>query len=436
MAMKKYPGLLTTPGDKEEAIYSGLLKMGANMGGYSKTPISLMNRLSRAGQNFGTGYQERIAQSKQDQLGDLEYQKMMGQMEAQQLALGKEKEDQAQAAIIRDARTSFQNMPEASSNTRADGSGATKSKMFERAYPDLVAVQRAKSMYPTASGSRLPGVDIQNYGFLESLEKRFPKVKNKDGKLVDHPQVAQFKSQINVTKMQKYNNRYQPVNQVTGVASGEGSYMGLPPEKTPKNIFQAAEAAKEGGDAAEARGDLLDNAVKAKSGYEETSELLSLLESPDADINTGIFADWKNNILRVKSEFNISPKELKRLEKGQYASSIMGREVFKQISALGIGARGLDTPAEREFLIKVLTGKVTLEKGTLIKMAKYRQETSKNVLDRYQRAEKTGVYDTYLNSIGFKKGWSNYGLTTGGAGNETLGTEVDNLLNRYAPVDG
>ena len=162
--MKKYPSLLSTQGDKEEAIYSGLLKMGANMGGYSKTPISFMNRLSQAGQNFGTGYQDRIAQSKKDQLGDLEYQKMMGQIEAQQLAL-------ADAATKRDAKISYLNMAEDSSNTRADGSGATKSKMFERAYPDLVAKQRAKSMFPTASGSRLPGVDIQNYGFLENLEK-------------------------------------------------------------------------------------------------------------------------------------------------------------------------------------------------------------------------------------------------------------------------
>ena len=104
--MKKYPSLLSTQGDKEEAIYSGLLKMGANMGGYSKTPISFMNRLSRAGQNFGTGYQDRIAQSKKDQLGDLEYQKMMGQMEAQQLALGQARQakadaDQKKASILK-----------------------------------------------------------------------------------------------------------------------------------------------------------------------------------------------------------------------------------------------------------------------------------------------------------------------------------------------
>ena len=147
MVMKKYPSLLSTQGDKEEAIYSGLLNMGANMGGYSKTPISFMNRLSQAGQNFGTGYQDRIAQSKKDQLGDLEYQKMMGQMEAQQLAL-------ADAATKRDAKISYLNMPEASLNTRADGSGATKLKMFERAYPDLVAKQKAKSTFPTAAGGR------------------------------------------------------------------------------------------------------------------------------------------------------------------------------------------------------------------------------------------------------------------------------------------
>lgn len=39
----------------------------------------------------------------------------------------------------------------------------------------------------------------------------------------------------------------------------------------------------------------------------------------------------------------------------------MGADVFAMLKPLGIGARGLDTPAERKFLQEVLTGKIGLQ---------------------------------------------------------------------------
>lgn len=97
MVMKKYPSLLATPDDKKQAIYSGLLNIGANMGGPSKRPISFMNQLSQAGQNFGTGYDERIAQSKKDQLGNQQYQMQQAQMELERMKIEKVKEEKAYA---------------------------------------------------------------------------------------------------------------------------------------------------------------------------------------------------------------------------------------------------------------------------------------------------------------------------------------------------
>ena len=437
MAMKKYPGLLTTPGDKEEAIYSGLLKMGANMGGYSKTPISFMNRLSQAGQNFGTGYQDRIAQSKQDQLGDLEYQKMMGQMEAQQLALGKEKEDQAQAAIIRDARTSFLNMPETSLNTRADGSGATKSKMFERAYPDLVAKERAENMFDSSSGP-LPASGIQYLEALQKIRFKYPNQFAADGSPLPGTQaeidMGDLEFSMKTLKGVDLGDKFTQMGRYSS-SNPQGKSVG--PEKEIPYMANAQISKA----ATTENVQLYKDARSAVKTQDNASSLLEMLEAKNEDgsdvtsLQTGAFSQILLDIQKARLALSKNPELRKKVEATEFAESKMGSEVFGMISALGIGARGLDTPAERVFMQKVLTGSINLERGTLIEMAKFRKQSAQRVIDLYNKRQKGGAFK------GIKKAFGEddvpIGLrTTGGAGNETLGTEVDNLLNRYAPVDG
>ena len=59
--------------------------------------------------------------------------------------------------------------------------------------------------------------------------------------------------------------------------------------------------------------------------------------------------------------------------------------VFPMIKALGIGARGMDTPAEREFLRQVMTGTISMNKATLIKMTKLRRDISERVVKKYNK---------------------------------------------------
>jgi hypothetical protein len=84
----------------------------------------------------------------------------------------------------------------------------------------------------------------------------------------------------------------------------------------------------------------------------------------------------------------------------QYLDSLLGSDVFKQIIALGIGARGLDTPAEREFLREVLTGTRTLNAGTLIKMTEARRGQQIAILNRYNSQVERGDLDNYFEYSG------------------------------------
>lgn len=92
----KYPGLLVPEADKHQALYQGLLGMGSALsGGPSNAPVSFAQQLGRGGQSFNKSYQDRINQSKQDQMGNQKYQMQQAQMEAQKMKILKAQQEQA-----------------------------------------------------------------------------------------------------------------------------------------------------------------------------------------------------------------------------------------------------------------------------------------------------------------------------------------------------
>ena len=77
-------------------------------------------------------------------------------------------------------------------------------------------------------------------------------------------------------------------------------------------------------------------------------------------------------------------------------NTLTGKEVFPLIKALGIGARGLDTPAERKFLREVLTGDKTLTKATLLEMAAMRRKVQVRNIERWNKDFKEGSLNDFL----------------------------------------
>jgi hypothetical protein len=106
------------------------------------------------------------------------------------------------------------------------------------------------------------------------------------------------------------------------------------------------------------------------------------------DPKTGFGAEVVNNVNRVRSAFTGKP--IQSISDTELLDSLLGSEVFPQIGALGIGAKGLDTPAEREFLRKVMTGTITMDKQTLIRMAELRRKYEQRSLDTYNEAVDSG----------------------------------------------
>lgn len=94
---------------------------------------------------------------------------------------------------------------------------------------------------------------------------------------------------------------------------------------------------------------------------------------------------------------------LKKVNDAEMINSLSGKEVFELIKALGIGARGLDTPAERKFLREVLTGTNELTKETLLEMAMERRKIQIRNVEKWNKGLKEGLYERFYSNTGYMK---------------------------------
>jgi hypothetical protein len=70
------------------------------------------------------------------------------------------------------------------------------------------------------------------------------------------------------------------------------------------------------------------------------------------------------------------------------------------IQSLGIGARGLDTPNEREYLRSVMTGTITMNKDALIKLTEIRRNIAERAINKYNEKVDKGEFNKYFEAQG------------------------------------
>ena len=119
---------------------------------------------------------------------------------------------------------------------------------------------------------------------------------------------------------------------------------------------------------------------------------------------TGPFAEFRKGVDSFLVGFgNRDEKVVNRLTDAQLIDATLGADVFGAIGELGIGARGLDTPAEREFLRQVLTGTTQTTPAALLYMTYLRQKIQKGIIDTYNEYLDSGVYGKYKESRNMQK---------------------------------
>ena len=125
-------------------------------------------------------------------------------------------------------------------------------------------------------------------------------------------------------------------------------------------------------------------------------QTLDLLNS--GNVNAGIFSELKTEIDRIKSSILNDPQAGKKASDSQVFDALTGSRVFSLFQQLGLGARGLDTPAERMFMIEVLTGRRTFELDALKELTRLAIKDNENVVKNYARKYETGSLDRYFTS--------------------------------------
>ena len=133
----------------------------------------------------------------------------------------------------------------------------------------------------------------------------------------------------------------------------------------------------------------------------KVDETLTILKN--SDINTGLGAELLTTLDRAKTKFAADKKAGIRVSNTEYLNSLLGSEVFPLIQSLGIGARGMDTPAEREFLREVMTGTISLNKDALIRMAEGRKKAMIGSAEQYNKNVKSGELDRFFEASGRNK---------------------------------
>ena len=137
----------------------------------------------------------------------------------------------------------------------------------------------------------------------------------------------------------------------------------------------------------------INGARDAWMGIQKLDQVLGILEElGDAP---GIAADWRLQVDRVMADLGLSKEAAKRASYMQRLEALLGSDVFGMIKILGIGARGLDTPAERDFLISVMTGVKEMTPDTIYQMTLYRRKYAEAIINEYNKRVEGGYFQNY-----------------------------------------
>jgi hypothetical protein len=141
-----------------------------------------------------------------------------------------------------------------------------------------------------------------------------------------------------------------------------------------------------------------DSAQSAAENLPKLYDTLNLINNSDAI--TGIGSEVLKNVERVKAQFLADKNAGKKVSDTEVLDAMLGSDVFPMIQSLGVGARGMDTPAEREFLRGVMTGTTALDKDTLRRMTEIRINLAKRAIERYNTNVESGKYKPVAQALG------------------------------------
>jgi hypothetical protein len=190
--------------------------------------------------------------------------------------------------------------------------------------------------------------------------------------------------------------REKGTNDISPVGSPTTIIQNIPSQKA--DVAYAEAIAKGGGEEDLA---LYNTAIKAPANIEKHNDTIKQIQK--STVTTGFGADLIKNINRAKAQILNDKRAGKEVTDTEVLNTMLGSQVFTLLPALGIGARGMDTPAEREFMVAVLTGSIALSKDTLLEMANIRRNLEVRAVEKYNNLVESGELDPFFEARNRKK---------------------------------
>jgi hypothetical protein len=250
-------------------------------------------------------------------------------------------------------------------------------------------LQEKKKLGVSATGR--PASGIQYYDKLEELIKLYGP---------NSPEVRKMEGIIKTLKSRDLGGTVDTFNPLRPNERTPDIQKTLKPGERPETKAAQSQATGAGSGIGQENQKQYFAVQNAFSQIEKISELTNHLRTSDAI--TGAGADMLKNIERVKA-FMGNKVAAGKASDTEILDVMMGSEVFPMIKALGVGARGMDTPAEREFMRSVLTGSIQMNKTTLIKMAEIRANVAKRSIERWNKRVGSGDLDNFFKNQGLEK---------------------------------
>jgi hypothetical protein len=149
--------------------------------------------------------------------------------------------------------------------------------------------------------------------------------------------------------------------------------------------------------------DLLKTRLAAQTANENLPKMYTALNILKTQpITTGLGYQFYDIINQLRSQY-LSDKEAGvEVTNNQYLDSLVGGDVFNAIADLGIGARGIDTPAEKDFLLEVVTGKRSLSENALIAITEMRIKNTEKSVKKFNDYLSKGDYKDLETILGRK----------------------------------
>jgi hypothetical protein len=384
-----YSGLLSSDEMdqmKRQSLYSGLLNFGqalAESSAPSLTPRSTLSGVSRGLSGFNQGYQGQIDTTLQNLLKGSQVKQM----------LDKQKQEKEQRERIAQAYTT---KPVGTGLTMT-GEGSQQQMLLDQ-IQDFGQEGARSTLGALQSNVNLPREQTIDFNKLvqaiaitdpvEAAKLMVPK----EGKEKFEIMTTEQKQALGLPTNRAY--QISTTGKVAEIGSGPQAVVNLPPAETEKQKGY-------GKFGVEQNTKIFESGQSAVKNIGKINETLKLIE--DGSPTTGLGAEIINNINRTKLVFSNSKQDIKNVSDTELLNSLLGADVFPQIGALGIGAKGLDTPAEREFLRQVMTGTITMNKDTILRLTKLRKKYEEKSLDQYNNAVEEGQLDDLFNFSGLPK---------------------------------